>query len=90
MLNNLKMATKLSLGFGIVLILMIVSGIVSLNRMSIVNDQSTILSENWMPSIKVTEEINTNTSDFRIAEYEHVLSTTDEGMKKAEELWIKY
>ena len=89
MLNNLKMATKLSLGFGIVLILMIVSGIVSLNRMSIVNDQSTILSENWMPSIKVTEEINTNTSDFRIAEYEHVLSTTDEGMKKAEETMDK-
>ena len=89
MLNNLKMATKLSLGFGIVLILMIVSGIISLNRMSIVNDQSTILSENWMPSIKVTEEINTNTSDFRIAEYEHVLSTTDEGMKKAEETMDK-
>ena len=84
MLNNLKMASKLSLGFGIILVLMLASGLISLNRMNIVNDQSTIIAENWMPSIKVTEEINTNTSDFRIAQYEHVLSTTEEGMKKAE------
>ena len=84
MLNNLKMASKLSLGFGIILVLMLASGLISLNRMNIVNDQSTIIAENWMPSIKVTEEINTNTSDFRIAQYEHVLSTTEEDMKKAE------
>ena len=86
MLNNLKMASKLSLGFGIILVLMLASGLISLNRMNIVNDQSTIIAENWMPSIKVTEEINTNTSDFRIAQYEHVLSTTEEGMKKAENM----
>ncbi|MDD4329650.1 MAG: methyl-accepting chemotaxis protein, partial [Aliarcobacter sp.] len=84
MLNNLKMATKLSLGFGIILVLMSILGLISLNRMSVVNDQSTIIAENWMPSIKVVEEINTNTSDLRIFEYKHVLSTEDVDMKKAE------
>ena len=84
MLNDLKMATKLSLGFGIVLVLMFILGFISLNRMGVVNNQSTIIAENWMPSIKVVEEINTNTSDLRIFEYAHVLSTEDVDMKKAE------
>ena len=52
--------------------------------MSSVNDQSTVISENWMPSLKVIEEINTATSDFRIAQYDHILSQTPEGMQKAE------
>jgi methyl-accepting chemotaxis protein len=84
MLKNMKVIGKLGLGFGMVLIFLLALGIISIQRMSVVNDQSTILAENWMPSIKVVEEINTNTSDLRIAEYEHVLSQTEEGMKKAE------
>ena len=84
MLKNMKVIGKLGLGFGMVLIFLLALGIISIQRMSVVNDQSTILAENWMPSIKVVEEINTNTSDLRIAEYEHVLSQSPEDMKKAE------
>jgi methyl-accepting chemotaxis protein len=84
MLKNMKVMGKLGLGFGMVLIFLLALGIISIQRMSVVNDQSTILAENWMPSIKVVEEINTNTSDLRIAEYEHVLSQAPEDMKKAE------
>ncbi|WP_419770034.1 MAG: methyl-accepting chemotaxis protein [Candidatus Marinarcus sp.] len=84
MLKNIKTSTKLSLGFGIILVLMAILGFISLQRMSMVNDQSTIMAENWMPSIKVVEEINTNTSDLRIAEFLHVLSQTPEEMKEAE------
>jgi len=84
MLKNIKTSTKLSFGFGIILIMMAILGLFSLERMNIVNEQSTIMAENWMPSIQVVEEINTNTSDFRIAEFEHVLSQTPEAMQKAE------
>ncbi len=84
MLKNMKMFGKLGLGFGIILLFLLALGIMSLQRMSVVNEQSTILAENWMPSIKVVEEINTNTSDLRIYEYEHVLSQTPEDMEKVE------
>lgn len=85
MLKNMKMFGKLGLGFGIILLFLLALGIMSLQRMSVVNEQSTILAENWMPSIKVVEEINTNTSDLRIYEYEHVLSQTPEDMEKVED-----
>jgi len=84
MLKNMKIMGKLALGFGIVLVFLLSLGIISLQKMSVVNDQSTIITENWMPSIKVVEEINTNTSDYRIAEYQHVLAQKTEDMKKAE------
>ena len=84
MLKNMKVMGKLNLGFGIILVFLLALGIISIQKMGVVNDQSTILAENWMPSIKVVEEINTNTSDFRLFEFEHVLSQSSEDMKKVE------
>jgi methyl-accepting chemotaxis protein len=80
----MNVSSKLALGFGVLIILVIILGIISIQKMSHVNDQSTIITENWMPSIKVVEEINTGAADFRIAQYDRILSKTPEGMKKAE------
>ena len=85
MLQNMKVAGKLGLGFGLILLFIVGLGIMSLQRMSVVNEQSTILAENWMPSIKVVEEINTNTSDLRLYEFEHVLTQTPQDMEKVED-----
>ena len=85
MLQNMKVAGKLGLGFGLILLFIVGLGIMSLQRMSVVNEQSTILTENWMPSIKVVEEIDTNTSDLRLYEFEHVLTQTPQDMEKVED-----
>ncbi|MBR0565153.1 MCP four helix bundle domain-containing protein [Azoarcus sp. L1K30] len=77
-------AKKLGLGFGILLAMMIFLGIFSIFKMSKVNDMSTEIAENWMPSIRLIEEINTNTSDYRIAELKHVVSEKPEEMAAAE------
>ncbi|MCG3713782.1 MCP four helix bundle domain-containing protein, partial [Aliarcobacter butzleri] len=84
MLKNLKVSKKLFTGFGIIVGLVIILGILSTQKMSIVNDQSTIISENWLPSVVLTNKINTATSDYRILEYDHILSKTDEDMIKNE------
>ncbi|MFW0694489.1 MCP four helix bundle domain-containing protein, partial [Aliarcobacter butzleri] len=84
MLKNLKVSKKLFTGFGIIVGLVILLGILSTQKMSIVNDQSTIISENWLPSVVLTNKINTATSDYRILEYDHILSKTDEEMKNNE------
>lgn len=70
--DNMKVGTKLGLGFALVLLLMLGMGIFALMQMSVVNDKSTEIAQNWMPSIRVVEELNTNTSDYRIAELDHV------------------
>ncbi len=84
MLKDMKVAGKLGLGFGLILLFILGLGIMSLQRMSVVNDQSTILAQNWMPSIKLVEEINTSTSDLRLYEFEHVLTQTPQDMQKIE------
>ena len=84
MVKNMNVSSKLGLGFGILIILVVLLGIISMQKMSNINDQSTIITENWMPSIKVVEEINMGAADFRIAQYDRILSKTPEGMKKAE------
>ena len=85
MFKNIKVVGKLSLGFGIILLFLITLGIISLQKMNQVNNQSTIIAENWMPSIRVVQDINANTSDFRLFEFAHVLSQTPEEMRKVEE-----
>lgn len=82
--RDLKLATKLGLGFFVVLLLMAVMGAVALSEMSKVNDQSTEISKNWMPSINFIHQMNTATSDYRIAELNHVLSETAEKMAQYE------
>lgn len=78
--RDLKLATKLGLGFFVVLLLMAIMGAVSLLEMGKVNQQSTEISTNWMPSINFVHQMNTATSDYRIAELNHVLSETPEKM----------
>ncbi len=82
--RDLKIATKLGLGFFVVLLLMTIMGAVALSEMSKVNDQSTEISSVWMPSINFIHQVNTATSDYRIAELNHVLATTPEQMAQYE------
>lgn len=85
MFKNMKVAMQLGVGFGVIMLLMVALGVLSLQKMAVVNNQSTIMAENWMPAIKASEEINMATSDFRIAQNRHILSQTPEGMRQAEE-----
>lgn len=82
--RDLKIATKLGLGFFSVLLLMAIMGMMALSEMGKVNDQSTEISGNWMPSINFIHQVNTATSDYRIAELNHVLSETPDEMAKYE------
>ena len=84
MLKNMKLAPKLFGAFAVVLLLMAGLGLFALVQMSKVNDSSTEITTNWMPSIKFLKEIDTNTSDYRIAELEHVVSEVPADMQAAE------
>jgi methyl-accepting chemotaxis protein len=83
-MKNLNLATKLVLGFGSVLILLVILGLFSLRQMSNINDMSTEITTNWLPSVRFVEEMNTNTSDYRLAEYKHIISQNAEEMVAVE------
>lgn len=65
--------------------LFVVVGFIAVNQMSTINEQSTEIEKNWLPSVIYTNTINTATSDLRITEALHVLSTEDEEMTRREE-----
>ncbi|MBD9356498.1 methyl-accepting chemotaxis protein [Methylomonas albis] len=86
MFKNMKIAIKLAIGFGSLLLLMTILGIAALSQMSTVNDQSTEIASNWLPSVRTVEEMNTNTSDYRIGELNHIISEKPEEMAAAEKM----
>ncbi|GAE02424.1 methyl-accepting chemotaxis protein [Clostridium botulinum B str. Osaka05] len=56
----------------------------SIKNLYDVNKMSTEISKYWVPSIIYSEELNTMTSDFRILEYDHIISTNAEMMNEKE------
>ena len=66
------------------LMMIIITGAVGLYLVNNTNNNVKNISNNWLPSIQLTEEINTATSDLRIAESTHIMSTTAEDMQRAE------
>ncbi|WP_316900006.1 methyl-accepting chemotaxis protein [Pseudodesulfovibrio indicus] len=80
-----RVSVKLGAAFTCTILLSIVLGIFSLVRMSAVNNDSTVMNDNWIPSIVNINKINTATSDFRIAELQHTLSQTEKSMQRFEQ-----
>lgn len=74
-MRNLKVAFKIALSFGVLLVLMASFGIFSLFKMSVINDQSTEIAENWLPSVEVVGRLDTLVGNYRATESAHILST---------------
>ncbi|USD67248.1 EAL domain-containing protein [Vibrio sp. SCSIO 43136] len=47
-----------------------------------INDQSTVIVDNWLPSVQLTEQINTLTADLRNAEANHIMSIKQERIQR--------
>jgi methyl-accepting chemotaxis protein len=83
--HNLKIASKLFVAFACLLALTNVLGAFSLLQLSEVREVSADIASNWLPSVEVLGGLNTDTSDFRIAQIEHILATTPAQMDDAEQ-----
>lgn len=59
-------------------------GLKSLVAVSVTNDATVSIATHWLPSVKLVDAINTATSDFRVAEGVHIMSTSESQMSKAE------
>src|SRR3989344_3732949 len=75
---------KLAGAFAAVLAIAMILGVVGVMKMSSVNHQSTIITENWLPSIDAIHLINTATSDLRAQQYAHITSTDPARMAAVE------
>lgn len=75
---------KLITTFATLALVTICLGVLGVMKMSTINDQSTEMSVNWMPSIDSVHQLNTATSDLRVLQYVHIASTDDVSMRNVD------
>lgn len=77
-LNRFNIGPRLFCGFACVLGLTVVVGVFSLNRLGKVNDATTDLATNWLPSVQALGEFQADLSELRNAEALYALSRKPE------------
>jgi methyl-accepting chemotaxis protein len=82
--RDLKVSTKLLVGFGTVLLCLLGIGVFSVRESSTLNAATRDVALNWMPSAKWLAVINKASSDFRQREYRHLLNTEQADMDSTE------
>ena len=73
-LKNLKIGQRLGVAFGVLLSLTMALGGFAAYELKQVNQTSTDMEVNWMPSVRVVSALNIALGDFRIAEQQHVIA----------------
>jgi len=76
---DLKIATKLIVSFGAVLVLTLIMGVAGMVSTSKVNEASNELADNWMPSVRMAMELRTDAGEMRRWELAHMLNDKPEG-----------
>lgn len=84
-LKNVRIMKKIMLIVAVGIISLVLLGIVSVIFMRSINNASTEITKSALPSVITAEELNTNTSDYRIQEFKHVVSHNPAEMKDYEE-----
>ena len=85
-----RLKDKMSIKKRLISILgMIAIGLVAIVTSGSINQASTDIAKYWAPAVIAAEELNTHTSDYRIAEHNHALSEQKDDMKAMEEEILK-
>jgi methyl-accepting chemotaxis protein len=87
MFGNMKVATRLALGFGIVLLLLIVESVLSLQNMAAINEQTRLITEDRYVKIRLSndiiESVLDNGSHMRSALLATTQAETDDYLQRA-------
>ncbi|OYQ42626.1 methyl-accepting chemotaxis protein, partial [Rhodoferax sp. TH121] len=83
-MGNLKIATRLYAGFGLLVALMVVVVSAALVQMAAMRASAADVDQNWLPSVEEVNLLSTAISDFRATEMRHVLSTDETYMATIE------
>nr|WP_315480632.1 methyl-accepting chemotaxis protein [uncultured Rhodoferax sp.] len=76
-MGNLKIATRLYAGFGLLVAIMVLVVSVALVQMATMRASAADVDQNWLPSVEEVNLLNTDISDYRATEMQHILNTDD-------------
>ncbi|MBI5272133.1 MAG: MCP four helix bundle domain-containing protein [Burkholderiales bacterium] len=84
MLKNMKITTRMAATLAVLVALMMGLAGLALVQMGSMRASTEEITSNWLPSVELVNALNTNTSDFRIGEYAHVVTTDSAEMARIE------
>src|SRR5471032_2221730 len=79
MLNNLAIRVKIPLGFAVVLAIVVILGLLSITRLSAVNQNAEEIRNDWLPSTGQMSKLLTSIYSFRLRESRYMLVAADGG-----------
>ena len=82
MFENMRLATKLGLAFTSLLLLSACIGIASIVGLAAVNQTAADLSSDWMPSMRVIQDIKSQVARIRTREFQYIISNDQAEMDK--------
>ena len=83
-LSNLKIGTRLAIGFSLVLVLSLAIGLFAIGKLAVVNDATADIATNWLVGTRTLGEYRNEMNDMRRAEARHVMSSKVEQLAQAE------
>jgi methyl-accepting chemotaxis protein len=83
-LANLKISTRLAAVLGLLVAMLLLMGGAAMWQMAAMRAVTVDITGNWLPSVAVVNTMNTNSADFRVLEFQHVLNTDDNAMAAVE------
>jgi len=81
-LRALKLAAKLTLAFASVLVLTVGVGVFSIMQLATVRATASELSDRWMPSMRVVQDLKSQIARVRTREFQYIISDKQEEMDK--------
>ncbi|WP_292933218.1 methyl-accepting chemotaxis protein [Noviherbaspirillum sp.] len=83
-MNAIQIGTRLTASFAATLALTSVLGVFAISQLTEVRRAASDVTDKWMAAARYTAEMNTDSSNFRIAEVQHILSTEPDEKAKYE------
>src|ERR1700712_1656009 len=80
-LSNFKVSTRLAAGFGIVILLLVGIMALGINRLSVVNDATEVISKQRYPVIRLAFLVNSDISAIAISMRNTVLTENEDVVK---------
>jgi methyl-accepting chemotaxis protein len=86
--RKMKIAWRAGVSFGLIAIIMILMAVFSVQQMNLLNNASTEINKNWLPSVRQNSALLYLTQKLRVAEFTHVQQSREEDMRATEQQFV--
>lgn len=77
-MKNLKISHKIALCLAVLIFLSALTSGMQMYQTHMINEQSSLIADSWVPSLQLSSSMNTALGDFRVAGYSKMTATTPE------------